>query len=177
MKKLFALALLALAAVSAQAQTNTNTSPQSFFGTAFDYVTKFNTNLTTFGTNSPYELWMGAAYQSGLNIGAQVGLEAKPFSGVPGLTLGSVTTMAGIGGTFAEQEADLGYSIVHYDTEFGVGLGGVYGFQENTFQGAIYAEIKKAMTQNTFAGTRIEGVFGSGKPSQPIVSVFAGFTF
>lgn len=169
---------IALFAEPAEAQTNPPVpTPQSFISTAESYVTSFNTNLTTFGTNAPLELWTGAAYQSGLNLGAQVGLEYKPLAKWPGLTLGSVTTMAGIGGTFAEEEADIGYSIEHYDVEFSAGIGGVYDFQDSGMRGAVYAEIKKALTQNTFAGARIEGLFGGSKSSQPIVSIFAGFTF
>jgi hypothetical protein len=165
---------------TAFAQTNAPApapTPQSFLTSAESYVTGFNTNLDTFSTNCPLELWTGGAYQSGLNLGAQVGLEAKPFSQWPGLTLGSVSTMAGIGGTFASQEADAGYSIVHYDVEFSAGLGGVYDFQTSGARGAVYAEIKKALTQNTFAGLRLEGLFGGSTSSQPVVSIFAGFTF
>lgn len=186
MNKLFASVLIAAALpLASLAQTNTaSTAPpstQSFVASVEDYFTAFNTNSQTFATNSPYEIWTGAAYQSGINLGAQIGIEGKPFSKYPGLELGSVTTLASTVGTLAQEEVDLGWSIVHYDVELTLGAGAIDTFTGQAdagFKGGVFAEVKKALTANTFAGTRIEGIFGSGsKADQPVVSLFAGFTF
>jgi hypothetical protein len=187
-------ALLCLSSASTlNAQTATNlpvatatnaatATPANFFATVESYFTAFDTNNQTFGTNTHYEMWTGTAYQSGINLGAQFGLEARPFTKLPSLTIGAISTLANSVGTLAEQEIDLGWSIRHYDVELTLGGGGMdafHGGSEATgLKGTIFAEVKKALSANTFSGIRLEGVFGSGqKANQPIVGPFAGFTF
>lgn len=189
MKFITTLTLAAmLPCIAAEAQTATNappqvTTPQGFIQSTVGYFTSFDTNSQTFSTNSQYEFWTGAAYQSGVNLGAEVAFEAKPFAKAPGLTLGEVSTFAGVIGTISQEEVDVGWSIDHYDVELTLGAAGVYAFQNDTeaakgIHGGIYAEVKKALTANTFAGTRLEGVFGSNSgANQLVVSLFAGFTF
>jgi hypothetical protein len=158
-------------------------TPQSFLTTVEGYFTSFNTNLTTFGTNAPYEAWAGVAYQAGLRLGANLALEAKPFSGAPGFMIGSVSTLADTVGTIAQQEVDVGWSIVHYDVELTAGGAALYTFQDGYdkngkgMNGGVFVEAKKALTENTFAGIRAEEVFGSGRANQPILTLFGGFTF
>lgn len=171
---------------SGQAQTTNGptaappTTPQGFLQSVETYFTAFDTNSQTFSTNANYELWTGAAYQAGINLGAQFGIEARPIKKWPGLMLGSVSTLADTIGTIAQEEVDFGYSIRHYDVELTLGAGAVDTFAGGSakpgFKGGVFAEVKKALSKNTFAGTRIEGLFG-GKASQPIVAIFAGFTF
>jgi hypothetical protein len=157
-------------------------STTNFFQTIESYFTAFNTNLATFaGTNANYQLWTGVGYQSGINLGADIGLEAQPFNN--GLTIGSVSTLSSTVGTIAQQEADIGWSVIHYDVRLTFG-----GAMTETFQsgalgdrglgGGFYVQVEKALTANTFAGTRLKESFGSGQhASQPYLGFFAGFTF
>lgn len=184
--KMFA-AIFALVPVLAFAQTNTSPvipapTTQSFIQSVEAYFSSFDTNSQTFSTNSPYELWTGAAYQSGINLGAQIGVEARPIAKYPGLMIGSVSTLSSTVGTIAQEELDFGYSIRHYDVELTLGAGAVDTFAGGSaspgFKGSVFAEVKKALTANTFAGMRIEGLFGGGsKANVPMFGVFAGFTF
>ena len=82
--------------------TSPSPETQTFWTTAIGYISSFNTNLPTFWASSSnyYQAWIGAGYQSGLNLGVQLGIEAQPFSAVRGLTLGSVTTLAAQVGTY-----------------------------------------------------------------------------
>lgn len=186
-RQLVIASILVLLAMPVAAQTNaplsTNATPQSFLSTVEGYFTSFNTNLATFSTNAPYESWAGVAYQAGLRLGANLAVEAKPFSGAPGLMLGSVSLLADTVGTIAQQEVDVGWSIVHYDVEVTLGAAGMYTFQNGYdaygkgLNGGIFVEAKKALTANTFAGVRAEEVLCSGRANQPILTLFGGFTF
>ena len=167
-------------------QPATLASQQSFIQSGYDYFTSFNTNLGgasgPFNTNSDYQVWMGAAYQSGVNLGVQLAAEANPFKGAPGLMVGEVSTFAPQVGTIADQELDFGWSIVHIDTRLTAGGAAAYCFGSDTeankgLKGGFFAEVQKALTQNTFSGLRGEGLFGSGKGNQLIVSLEVGATF
>jgi len=183
-------ASLAIAAPVARAQNivpgpasqggslSTNITAQGFLGTAFDYVTQFNPSLTnTFSTNRNFAAWTGMAYQSSINLGADLGLEAKPFPGAHGLQLRSVSTFGAVAGTVADQEVDIGWAIDHVDTEISVFAGGDYDAENHAEHLVIGAEIKKALTDNTFAGGAIEGKFLGTRNSEPVIILFAGFTF
>lgn len=157
-------------------------TPQTFIQSVEGYFSSFDTNSHTFGTNAPWQMWTGVAYQNGINLGAQVGIEGNPISKWPALTLGSVSTLAATVGTIAQEEFDLGYSIVHYDTRLTLGAGAVDTFHGGTgpsgIKGSIYASVEKALSANTFAGIRVEGLFGGGsKANVPMFGVFGGFTF
>jgi hypothetical protein len=184
-----ALPCLAQTTNSAGQTVNTNTpqaSMQSFMTTAEQYVTSFNTNLPTFwaASSNNYQLWTGISYQSGVNLGITLGVEAQPFSGsLHGLTLGSVSTLASQVGTIAQQEADLGWSIVHYDVRITAGGAFIYTFQNGSLGekgagGGFYLQLEKALTQNTFAGLRVMEKFGQGQSaSKPFLGIFAGAVF
>ena len=195
MKKMLLTILLASASVCAHAQLSlTNTSappsanelaletPQAFLTTAVGYVSSFNTNYN-FTTNSQYEVWTGVSYQSGVNLGAVIGAEAKPFKSVPWLMLGEVSTLAPQVGTIATEEIDLGYSAHYIDTEFSFGLCGVDKFHADGLgypaglRGGALVEIKKDLSANTYAGVRLNETFGKGHGEQPPCTFFAGFKF
>jgi hypothetical protein len=155
--------------------TNAGPTPQSFFTTVAGYFTTFNTNLATFTDTNNFHgtVWAGADYQSG------VGVE-YPF--YKGLTLVSVTRNADVAGTILSQQGDLAITITHYDTQLSLGAGLGYCFanagdlRPGLF-GSVFAEAKKALTDNTFAGVRLEDDFSGKTPSIPVVSIFAGFRF
>lgn len=157
-------------------------TPQGFISSVESYFTSFDTNSQTFSTNAPWQMWTGVAYQNGINLGAQVGIEGTPISKWPAFTLGSVSTLAATVGTIAQEEFDFGYTIRHYDVQLTLGAGAVDTFHGGTgpsgIKGSIYAEVKKALSANTFAGVRVEGLFGGGSQANvPMFGIFAGFTF
>ena len=186
---LIILAAVLSLAISASAQTNppstsATTAPtqESFFSTVEGYFTSFNPALTN-AVDQKYKMWTGVEWQSGVRLGADLGIEARPFSGkASGLTLGEVTTFADTIGTIAQEEFDLGWSINYVDTEITI-----YGCGVDTFSdgygtakggnGGVGVEFKKALSQNTFAGIRATEVFAGHMGNKPLVCLFAGFAF
>lgn len=167
---------------TAAAVSPTIPTPQTFIQSVEGYFSSFDTNSQTFSTNAPYQMWTGVAYQNGINLGAQVGIEGNPFTKWPAFTLGSVSTLAATVGTIAQEEFDLGYSIRHFDVRLTLGAGVVDTFHGGTgpagIKGSIYASVEKALSANTFAGIRVEGLFGGGSQANvPMFGVFAGFVF
>lgn len=159
----------------------TNSAPQQFYTTAFDYFTSFNTNLPTFQTNYHGCAWAGADYQSGVNIASSLGLEYGLYKSV---SVESVTRNAAIAGTILSEEVALGVNYTVYDTQLtgGAGVGDNFasvGSTKSGLYGVIFAEAKKALTQTTFAGTRLEAeIQGAGKAATiPVLTVFVGFKF
>ena len=170
-------------AATAAATNAAAPTPQSFISTVTSYFSSFNTSLDTFGTNGQYAVWTGAAWQSGINLGAAVGFEAHPFAKAPGLMLGEVTTFAGVVGSIAQEEVDFGWSLTHYDVQASFGLCGADTFHvENGdaagIKGGFFVEVAKAATENTFYGARLnEFAAFHGHGQQPPITLFAGFTF
>jgi hypothetical protein len=175
----------ALTQDSATAQTtgatNAAPTPQSFFTTVAGYFTAFNTNLTTFTDTNNFHgtVWAGADYQSGVNIASSLGVE-YPF--YKGLTFVSVTRNADVAGTILSQQGDLAIAITHYDAQLSLGAGLGYCFANvgglrPGLYGSVFAEAKKALTDNTFAGLRLEDDFSGKTPNIPVLSVFVGFRF
>lgn len=149
------------------------------FGTSFvNYFSSFNANLTnTFSTNQPYQVWLGASYQSGVFLGGLIGFEAQPFSGCRGLTLREVSTLAPTVGTLAGEEFDIGYSISYVDTRLTAFTGAHYDIVGDSMQAAFGIEVEKALTQNTFAGLFAEGITHDTKNGQLIIGFVTGATF
>jgi hypothetical protein len=180
---LFAALFSSALAVTARGQTQTNTapSPTTFFQDIGAYFSSFNTNLTTFTDTNNFHgvVWAGADYQSGVNIASSLGVE-YPF--YKSLTAISVTRNADVAGAILSEQADLGVSITHFDTQLTLGGGLGYCFAsvgdlKPGLYGSIFAEAKKAMTDNTFAGMRLEDDFSGKTPNVPVLSVFVGFRF
>jgi hypothetical protein len=165
------------------ASTNMIPTPETFFDDVESYFTSFNTNLTTFTGSNYYQMWTAIEYQSGINLGVSFGLEAQPFSGARGLTLGSVSALAPAIGTIAAQEFDVGWSITHYDVR--VTAGGLVGYTfesasaaEKGIGGGVFVEAEKALSDTTFAGIRLEEKFGGGNhANQPYLFLQTGFVF
>jgi hypothetical protein len=179
------LLLAIMAALCRDAATaqiaSTNSAPQQFYTTAFDYFTSFNTNLLTFQTNYHGCAWAGADYQSGVNVASSLGLEYGLYKSV---SVASVTRNAAIAGTILSEEVAFGLNYTVYDTQLtgGAGIGdnfGTVGSTRSGFYGVIFAEAKKALSANTFAGARIEAeIQGASKATTiPVFTVFVGFKF
>jgi len=171
------------ASTATPAPAPASVTPQSFFATVESYVTSFDTNSQTFGTNSPWEIGAGASYQQGLNLGGTAFIEWKPFGG-KGFVVGDVSTFAGVVGTVAQQEVDLGYAFRHYDLELTFGALGIDTFHPlgngvpAGLKGGVFLEAKKALTQNTFLGVKVQDQWGAkGTGAQPVATLFTGFTF
>lgn len=169
--------------IATGAPVNTNGPPttQSIYQTALAYVSQFNTNLMTFSTNSPAELWTGPVFEKGIQIGALTGVDYKPFSKAPGLFFGDAATLAATVGTVAADEVDFGYAIRHYDLEVKLFAGAVDQFSANYgnqkgLGGSVGAQVEKALTDNTFAGFRLEDIFGQ-KQNEFLAAIVAGTTF
>ena len=171
--------------VKAQSLNSTNAAPEQFWDTALGYFSSFNTNLTTFSaTNWHGNVWAGADYQSGVNVASSLGVE---YGFYKSLTLESVTRNAAIAGTILSEQAGLGVNFVMFDTQLTVGGGigdafAAVGTQPSGLYGSLFGEVKKAMTQTTFAGMRLETEVpfrskAGAAPVTPVLSVFVGFRF
>lgn len=185
-----ALTAIAITALTFTASAQSNSAPstnilgstQSFLSGAFNYFTSFNPSNGPCLSSNIWRAFVGAEYLQSVNEGAVMAIEGRPFSSLKWMTLGEASTFAGVAGTVAQEEVDLGYSANYIDTEFTFGLAGVDVFNSNVGFGTgprvgVFAEIKKATSINTFLGLKIEDTWGKGKGQQPPVTVFAGFVF
>ena len=193
---LASLVLFASGTGSAQAQTPaqastiqndlTNAPAGSFFFSAGQYFSSSNTNLPFRGT---MEISMGMAYQAGVNIAADFGIRYKFGSSVSGTNAGSgffaesVTRNAGVGGIIVSEQVGGGYYYVPESTpdiEMSGGILGGYRFDTESGAATIYADIRKSLTPNTFAGMRLAYEWDAQHVSAqaaPVISAETGFTF
>jgi hypothetical protein len=179
--KLFLLsATLALSAslAIAQAQTNSIPTPQTFFQTAEGYLTSFNQDYTW--ESNRLEIAVGADYQSGLQWAND--LEAQYDVNGGNFILGARMRNAGIGGIVEMGEAKVGYSIATYfDTRVEASLYGGYDNQYNCAVVEPELDLRKKLTENTFAGIYIsEPIFIQKQTDHefvPNIGIETGFTF
>lgn len=190
MKKLLAVigvaALLATATTRAQTVTVTTNasggqtfetnapSPQQFTATALNYFTSFNTNLASTFQNRHGSAWAGADYQSGLNADSVIACDYNLWKII---AVEALVRNGGIAGTLVSAQGGVGVKLTVIDAEFSGWLDGGYSFYRNSGFVAAAAEAKKALTQNTFMGARLEEQFYSRKPEPPLATVFCGFCF
>lgn len=178
MKKLILTSVIAIACiVNSNAQTQPSTPQQSFFDTVSKYFTSFNTNLTTFTSKSHAEISMGLDTVNNDTLTASFLVEApvwKSFSleaNVRNRTVfGDITTAGG----------GVGYSIVKWDTKLTGFVDGGYDWTTKRSFVEPGIRIKKALTENTYAGVGISIPFGFNTGSKvitPSYSVFSGFRF
>lgn len=176
---------------AATAQTNGTAAPeQTFFNSVAQYFSAFDTNSTTFSADT-FDLWAGADTVNNQNLAASLGLEILPFrssssssSFLTNLSLESVTRNATVAGTILSEQAGIGYNLTHFDTRLTGYVDAGYRF--DTRQGYVTPglRVKKALTENTYAGVGIElpvyfthgNSQSAGTPS-PTLSVFTGFKF
>lgn len=190
MKKIIALiGLVALMGITVQAQSssvpNLITNGQTFLQSAAGYFTDFNTNYTWQGIK--IELSAGYAQVAGVNAAEKVDGQFD-FGSSSQFAIEGTVQFSGIGSAINGGELGFEYAVIqHYDTKVEVGLiGGYDDTIENTKGERVGSEviepeisIKKKLTTNTFAGTKLSlpirfiGKFNS----DPTIYVMAGFTF
>lgn len=169
--------LLCLLFSGGQASAQTNavpTTPATFFTSVSQYFASFDTNKTTFAKTNECDFWAGADYVSGVNISSSLGLEYQLWKKV---SVESVTRNAGIAGTILSQQIGVGLNATLYDVKITGYLDGGYDFLHKQPYAALGARVKKALTQNTFAGLGLEAQVMKHGSSTPTISIFTGFTF
>jgi hypothetical protein len=175
----FAAAAQSITVTNASGGTTTINNPQSFFGSVGGYFTSSNTNLPFKGTA---EIALGMAYQSGVNIASDFDARYK-FALTPnsGVLLESVTRNAGMDGVIVSEQAGIGYYYIPVSTpdlELSAGLLGGYRFDVSQGAFTAYLDVRKSLTENTFAGVRIAYEYdGSASPGSPVLTAYTGFTF
>ena len=174
---------------AATAQTNTPATPeQTFFNSVAQYFSAFDTNSTTFATDM-VNVWAGADTVNNQNLAASLGLEILPFrtstnAVVSALSLESVTRNATVAGTIMSEQAGLGYNVTHFDTRLTGYVDAGYRFDTRQGYVAPGLRVKKALTENTYAGVGLElpvyfsrGTGQSAGAPSPTLSIFTGFKF
>jgi hypothetical protein len=158
-------------------------TPANFFSTVLGWLTSMNPT-NAFGTNDIAEIWMGAGYVSGINVGALTGFELRPLRDFAGLQLRSVTGWAGINGVVTSQELTVGYALQEVDMQFAPYVGAGYDFVSPKTDAnghapymALGAEIQKKMTTRTFLGVGLEVDLLGKHTAQPTVFALTGATF
>ena len=159
-------------------QAQTNQTPQSFFTTVESYFTAFNTNLFTFSTNHHADLYLGMDTIENTKIAASFNIDADVYKGFSAHAVVRNDTI--LGHVFSAQ-GGLAYSIINLDTKVSLGVDIGHRFDDNRTYAAPRIEVKKALTDNTFAGVGMELpiYFSGGGQSvvNPSFSVFTGFKF
>ncbi len=174
------------------AQTNGGPAPaapeQSFFNSVAQYFSAFDTNSTTFATDT-FDLWAGADTVNNQNLAASLGLEILPFrtstnTFASALSLESVTRNATVAGTIVSEQAGFGYNLTHFDTRLTGYVDAGYRFDTRQGYVAPGLRVKKALTENTYAGVGLElpvyfthGAGQSTGAASPTLSIFTGFKF
>lgn len=163
--------------MSASAQTSTNaTSIESFFTTAYNWSTSFNTNSANSWTN-------------GLNLEAAIGYEQVTGQGATSVAdlqydtgrwnVGGSIQYFGVGSSINVAEAQVGYAVVQkYDLEIETDIRAGYDFntQDGIVEPAVF--LKKKMTPNSFlkTGVSLPFEFKSTFQRNPTFFVETGFS-
>ena len=183
-----ALALALFVGHNAPAQTNGGSPQGTFYNSVAQYFSAFDTNSTTFTTDT-FDLWAGADTVNNQNLAASLGLEILPFrsssnSVISVLSCESVTRNATVAGTIVSEQAGFGYNLTHFDTRLTGYVDAGYRFDTRQAYITPGLRVKKALTENTYAGVGIElpvyfnhGVGQSAGAPAPTLSVFTGFKF
>ena len=191
MKLILALMAAVMVSVGAQAQTNavggvanllTNTPSGGWFASAGSYLSSSNPNLPVHGQ---FELGLGMAYQSGVNIGADLNIRWKPtfadLSTNYGVGFESVTRNAGIAGTVVSEMVG---PFIYYqptslpDAEVSAGIDGGYSLLDRGAACTGYIQVLKMATPNTYLAARIAIEEDAGLVSPaPVLTAYTGVTF
>jgi hypothetical protein len=173
-----AAAALLLVATAKSQELSTN-EPSTFIATVGNYFSSSNPNLPIAGHA---EIALGMAYQSGVNIASDFDARYKiAISTNSGVILESVTRNAGIDGIIVSEQAGVGFYYIPEgtpDIELSAGLLGGYRFDNSTAAFTAYVDIRKSLTQNTFAGLRLAYEYdGQDAPNAPVLTAYTGFHF
>jgi hypothetical protein len=173
------VAALVLATVSLRAQTDTNApSPATFFQTAEGYLTSFNPAYSW--ESNRLEIEVGADYQSGMQWANDIEGQYDVNGG--NVIVGARLRNAGIGGVVEMAQAKLGYAIATYeDTRVEASLYAGYDNQYNCAVVEPELDLRKKLTENTFAGVYISEPILVQKHISgefvPNIGIETGFTF
>jgi hypothetical protein len=177
MKKILVVALMSIGLSNVFAQVNTNTPPlptssSSFFETAQNWLTSFNTNNDW---NSKGEMSIGVAslsnYKDNLVNDIRVGYDVFKVVSLEG---GFRDT--GFTGKFISAQGGLGVNVRVYDAKVTFYADGGYAFEETKEKayGELGVRISKKMTKYTFIGVSM----GEQLPrNSRVFSAYTGFTF
>ncbi len=162
----------------------TNSAPGSFMGSVGLYFSSSNPSLPIKGSA---EVSLGMAYQAGVNIASDFGIRykfgASTTNGSSGFFAESVTRNAGVAGVIVSEELGGGYYIIPASTpdiELSGGVLGGYRFDTEAGAATIYADVRKSLTPNTFAGVRLAYEWDSihaTAQATPVLTAETGFTF
>jgi len=182
-------AIILVGAICAKAQTNL-TPPQTFFQSTMNYFSSFNTNLADTFASDSVDVWAGADTVNNQTMAASFGIEYLPFHATStnafasGLSLESVTRNSTVAGTVVSEQGGIGFGLTHIDTRLTGYIDFGHRFDTDQSYFAPGLRVKKALTDNTFAGVGLElpiylssgHGLTSGAPA-PTLSVFSGFRF
>jgi hypothetical protein len=183
------LSLLAPAATTAAGQslvvpqggtpaTNSNATAQNFFQSAQGYLTSFDTNYTW--VSNRLEFAVGADYQNQIQWANDLELQYDIHGGNFGL--GARMRNAGIAGVVEGEEAGVEYAMVsHDDTRVEAKLYGGYDEQYDRPLIEPELDLRKKLTENTFAGIYVSEPVLIQKNLHnaltPNIGIETGFTF
>lgn len=156
--------------------------PQTFFNSVSQYFTSSDPAIPFHGIA---EVGIGMAYQSGVNFGSDFDLRGKyeiSANGTNGTSWGiygeSVTRNAGVAGIIVSEQAGGGLYYDRYDLELSAGVLGGYRFDTAGPAFTAYADVRKNLTANTFAGTRLGlELDGRTQNNSPVITIYTGFEF
>lgn len=167
------------------AQQITNITPVSFIHTVGSYFTSHNLELTnTFGSGHKFDLWTSIDSIQGNGNSAAHLADAIGISYVvyDHISLENVLRTSGIAGTIMTEQFGVGLNYTVIDTKLTLYADAGYDkgnslthskFQDNLF-GEVGLRVKKALTENTYAGIGLGLQFPS---NVQVYQVVAGFTF
>lgn len=164
--------------VQAQGNPPLPTDTPSFFATAQQYFTSFNTNLdNTFIERGEIAVGVVSIQGGGVNLANEV---RGSYVAYKALSIDAAFRDAGIAGTFVSEQLGLSANYVVHDAKFTVYMDGLYHQEKPTagnsrLTGELGIRVQKALTQHTFAGVEAAVQFSKGQPR--VFGTFAGFTF
>jgi hypothetical protein len=168
------LAMMAVVSASAQATNSSPTTVPTFFTSAEQYLTSFNTNYTFQGVT--FEAATG--YKQVTGVGAASVVDAQ--YDINRFHIVTSFQFSGVGSAVNAEEGGIGYDIVDYcDTVLEANLLG--GYDENIHSAEIEpkVDIKKKQSYNTFSeiGISMPVYFKQKFNNTPSFYIEEGFTF
>lgn len=149
----------------------------SFFETAQNYFTSFNTNLDSTFALERGEFWTSVDSIQGAGVPLTDGLGIS-YNVWKQISAESITRIAGVQGGIVSQSVGLGLSFIVHDAKITLYADGVYLMNQRPGETKACAEIglhvKKALSEHTFA---FIGIGAQLPKNSQIFSAGAGFTF
>lgn len=157
--------------------TNVNSviTPPSFFASAENYFTSFNTNYTW--THLTLEAATGYKQVTGVNAASTLDVQ-RDFSGR--WDVGLAAQFSGVGSPVNALQAQVGYALVeHFDTKLEADLRAGYDWTRSAAVAEPVLFIGKKLTPNTFLKTGVSlPIYSRGRFNRtPTFYLETGFTF